>query len=115
MCVIAGYFTRNLKENLSSSLEDAPNAIMHRRPDLSGSYLNNHAGIGLAHTRLAIKDLSPRNVSNRGFFEPQAVQRLINDNASGRIDASYSLFSLACLEMWCKNFLDKPVAQNSSQ
>lgn len=59
--------------------------------------------------------LSPRNVSNRGFFEPQAVQRLINDNASGRIDASYTLFSLACIEMWCKNFLDKPVAQNSIQ
>jgi asparagine synthase (glutamine-hydrolysing) len=59
--------------------------------------------------------LSPRNVSNRGFFEPQAVQRLINDNASGRIDASYTLFSLACIEMWCKSFLDKPVAQNSNQ
>ena len=59
--------------------------------------------------------LSPQNLNNRGFFEPQAVQRLINDNESGRVDASYTLFSLACIEMWCKNFLDKPVAQNSIQ
>jgi asparagine synthase (glutamine-hydrolysing) len=59
--------------------------------------------------------LSPKNLNNRGFFEPQAVQRLINDNESGRIDASYTLFSLACIEMWCKNFLDKPVAQDSVQ
>ena len=59
--------------------------------------------------------LSPQNLNNRGFFEPQAVQRLISDNESGRVDASYTLFSLACIEMWCKNFLDKPVAQNSIQ
>jgi len=57
--------------------------------------------------------LSVQNLNNRGFFEPQAVQRLIKDNESGRIDASYTLFSLACVETWCRNFLDKPVAQNS--
>jgi len=52
--------------------------------------------------------LSPRRLRNRGLFNPEAVERLIRDNAAGRVDASYTLLSLACIEMWCQHFIDKP-------
>jgi asparagine synthase (glutamine-hydrolysing) len=50
--------------------------------------------------------LSVDRLQRRGLFEPQAVQRLIAANADGRIDASYTLLSLACIEIWCKYFID---------
>jgi asparagine synthase (glutamine-hydrolysing) len=50
--------------------------------------------------------LSVDRLQRRGLFDPQAVQRLIAANAEGRIDASYTLLSLACIEIWCKYFLD---------
>jgi asparagine synthase (glutamine-hydrolysing) len=52
--------------------------------------------------------LSPERLQSRGLFEAQAVQRLIADNASGRLDASYTLLSLACIEIWCSHFIDRP-------
>lgn len=57
--------------------------------------------------------LSPLRLRNRGLFEPEAVQRLIRDNAIGRVDASYTLFSLACIEMWCQHFIDMPNIKKS--
>jgi len=51
--------------------------------------------------------LSAARLKNRGFFDPSAVERLIRDNATGRVDAAYILFSLACIEIWCRTFLDK--------
>ena len=50
--------------------------------------------------------LSVERINRRGLFDPVAVTRLIQDNQSGRIDASYTLFSLACIELWCTNFID---------
>lgn len=50
--------------------------------------------------------LSVDRLQRRGLFDPQAVQRLIAANSEGRIDASYTLLSLACIEIWCKYFLD---------
>jgi len=54
--------------------------------------------------------LSPERLQSRGLFDVQAVQRLMADNAAGRLDASYTLLSLACIEIWCKFFIDhKPL------
>ncbi|QNJ07706.1 asparagine synthase (glutamine-hydrolyzing) [Synechococcus sp. Minos11] len=50
--------------------------------------------------------LSVERLRSRGLFDPQAVQSLITANVEGRIDASYTLLSLACIEIWCKYFLD---------
>ena len=49
--------------------------------------------------------LSPTRLHNRGLFDPQAVQRLIVANEEGKVDASYTLLSLACIELWCESFL----------
>jgi asparagine synthase (glutamine-hydrolysing) len=53
--------------------------------------------------------LSPEVVRRRGIFNPQAVNRLISLDRSGRIDGTYSIFSLLCIEMWCQMFIDVPV------
>ena len=58
--------------------------------------------------------LSVERLQSRGLFDPHSVQRLIAANAEGRIDASYTLLSLACIEIWCKFFIDqKPLPASS--
>ncbi|NOY00124.1 MAG: asparagine synthase (glutamine-hydrolyzing) [Verrucomicrobia bacterium] len=52
--------------------------------------------------------LSEESLKQRGFFNPSAVQQLISRNDSGKIDASYTLLSLLCIEIWCRFFLDPP-------
>ena len=50
--------------------------------------------------------LSVDSLSRRGLFDPQAVQQLITRNDRGQVDAAYTLFSLLCIEIWCRSFLD---------
>lgn len=50
--------------------------------------------------------LSVESLKRRGLFEPAAIQRLIVDNDVGRVDASYTLLSLLCIEIWCRAYLD---------
>ena len=52
--------------------------------------------------------LSTQNLKNRGFFDASAVQRLIEENFTGQKDAAYTLFALACVELWCQRFIDSP-------
>jgi asparagine synthase (glutamine-hydrolysing) len=50
--------------------------------------------------------LSVNSLKRRGLFEPTAVQRLIAANDAGKVDASYTLLSLLCIEIWCRTYLD---------
>ena len=52
--------------------------------------------------------LSEESLKRRGVFDPAAVQRMIAANDAGRMDASYTLLSLLCIEIWCRNFIDQP-------
>ena len=51
--------------------------------------------------------LSVDSLKRRGLFDPVAVQRLIAANDEGKVDASYTLLSLLCIEIWCRAFLDR--------
>ena len=51
--------------------------------------------------------LGASSIRRRGIFSPQAVERLIADNEAGRIDASHTVLTLLCLELWCRSFLDR--------
>ncbi|MEM9116392.1 MAG: asparagine synthase (glutamine-hydrolyzing) [Cyanobacteria bacterium P01_F01_bin.56] len=51
--------------------------------------------------------LSEQSLNNRGIFDPQAVQQLIQANDNGKLDASYTLLSLMCIELWCRQFIDQ--------
>lgn len=50
--------------------------------------------------------LSVDSLTRRGLFEPAAVQHLISANDTGKLDASYTLLSLLCIEIWCRAYLD---------
>jgi asparagine synthase (glutamine-hydrolysing) len=51
--------------------------------------------------------LSQDSLRRRGIFDATMVHRLIKANDLGAIDASYTLFSILCIEIWCRNFVDK--------
>ena len=52
--------------------------------------------------------LSEESLKRRGLFDPASVQCMIAANDAGRIDASYTLLSLLCIEIWCRGFVDQP-------
>ena len=52
--------------------------------------------------------LSEKSLTRRGLFDPKAVQRLITANDQGIVDASYTLLSLLCIEIWSRHFIDRP-------
>ena len=51
--------------------------------------------------------LSKEVVAARGIFDPEMTQKLVQDDQSGKIDVSYMLFSMMCIERWCQLFLDE--------
>ena len=59
MCGLAGILGTKLHCVSSKLLEKMANAIAHRGPDDSGVWHDPEVGIGLAHRRLSIVDLSP--------------------------------------------------------
>lgn len=50
--------------------------------------------------------LSSEKIRNRGVFDPEKVQALIDADRSGKEDYSYSIFALLCFEIWSQLFLD---------
>ncbi len=52
--------------------------------------------------------LSSESLSKRGIFNAQEVQKLISLDRLGLEDVSYPIFSLICIELWCRMFIDKP-------
>ena len=53
--------------------------------------------------------LSDSSLRSRGLFDPAGVERLRQLNESGRVDASYTILSLMCIELWCRSFTDSRV------
>jgi len=56
--------------------------------------------------------LSEEVLRRRGFFDPQAVHRLREQDRRGSIDGAYAIFGLACIELWCAIFLDRSITIN---
>lgn len=50
--------------------------------------------------------LSERRLADRGIFDPGAVRALIADTNAGRLDASYTIYSIMCIELWAQQVLD---------
>lgn len=50
--------------------------------------------------------LSPERIRERGIFNDTAVCQLIEDNKSGKIDASYPIWCLLAIESWMRQFKD---------
>ncbi|MBW2152793.1 MAG: asparagine synthase (glutamine-hydrolyzing) [Deltaproteobacteria bacterium] len=60
MCGIAGFFCSKDFRRLKDSLLQASLLLSHRGPDDSGLFFDNRAGVGLAHRRLSVIDLTTR-------------------------------------------------------
>jgi asparagine synthase (glutamine-hydrolysing) len=50
--------------------------------------------------------LSEETINKRGIFNFQSIQNMVKQNETGMIDSSYTILSLICIEIWCKNYLD---------
>jgi len=58
--------------------------------------------------------LSDDALRRRGIFSPAAVRRLIALDAQGRVDGSYTIFALMCIELWFRRFIDAPAAASTA-
>lgn len=45
--------------------------------------------------------------ARRGYFQPQAISRLVTGHVERRADNSFSLWNLLMLELWHREFIDK--------
>lgn len=45
-------------------------------------------------------------VSARGLFNYRGVRALLDRDAAGKVDATYTIFSMLCIELWCRRFID---------
>lgn len=43
-----------------------------------------------------------------GIFDKQAIELLVRDNETGKVDASYSIFALLAVESWLRQFAAQP-------
>jgi asparagine synthase (glutamine-hydrolysing) len=50
--------------------------------------------------------LSERSIAARGIFSPKAVRQLIDLDRQKQLDAAYPILSIACIELWCRAFVD---------
>ncbi len=50
--------------------------------------------------------LSRESLASRGLFDPAAVRRLLELDRAGRVEGTYTIFALMCMELWCRLFVD---------
>ena len=53
--------------------------------------------------------LSEDALRRRGLFDPAAVRALIRRDRAGQVDGAYLVFSVLCVELWCRLFVDRRV------
>ena len=99
------YHGREGKWILKKALEDIlPHDVLYRPKTGFGAPLRTWLRGPL---KPFVEDmLSPSAIHKRGIFDSRAVQRLIADDRAGRIDAAYTIFSLICIEIWARQFVD---------
>ena len=58
--------------------------------------------------------LSTDTLRRRGLFDPKAVAALVADDQAGRVDAAYTILGLVCIEVWCRQFIDKALPKDAA-
>ena len=53
--------------------------------------------------------LSPQTLTRRGLFDPEGVRALVRLDRERRVDATYTIFAMICIELWCRMFVDPRV------
>lgn len=86
-----------------------PREVLHRKKTGFGAPLRAWLRKDL---REVVDDvLSERSLASRGLFNPAGVRELIRLDREGRLDAAYSIFSMVCIELWCRMFVDRTPPQ----
>ncbi|MFQ5417792.1 MAG: asparagine synthase (glutamine-hydrolyzing) [Myxococcota bacterium] len=57
--------------------------------------------------------LSDASLLKRGLFDPEGVKRLVTMDRNRQLDATYTIFSMICVELWCRMFIDGPTPSAS--
>ncbi len=52
--------------------------------------------------------LSKENIDKRGFFNFEFVKQIIENDRNGIEDNAYQIYQLLTLELWCREYIDKP-------
>ena len=87
-----------------------PTDIIYRKK--AGFGAPTRRWIGSELKELVNDYLSHKSLSKRGIFDPDAVRSFIEANQSGRLDGAYTILSMLCIEIWCRNFLDNSFEHN---
>jgi asparagine synthase (glutamine-hydrolysing) len=53
------------------------------------------------------QDLSEKAIRQQDIFNAQEIRELIEQNKSGKIDASYQIWGLLAIDSWLRQFIDK--------
>jgi len=80
-----------------------PSNIIYRPKTGFGAPLRRWIGHDLKP--MIAEYLSDKNIKERGIFDPKMVRNLITNTENGRIDGSYTIFSILCIEIWCRKFI----------
>ena len=57
--------------------------------------------------------LSPASLNTRGLFNAENVANLIAQDRKGTVDAAYTVLSLMVIELWCRQFIDATIPEQS--
>lgn len=53
--------------------------------------------------------LSDNSLRSRGLFDPNGVKKLLELDFQGKMDAANLIFTIGCVEMWARIFIDNPL------
>lgn len=81
-----------------------PHDVIYRPKTGFGVPLRSWLHKGLAP--LVADTLSPAAIARRGIFDAKAVQSLLARDRAGKIDGTYLVFAMVCLELWCRQYID---------
>jgi asparagine synthase (glutamine-hydrolysing) len=81
-----------------------PKRVIYRAKTGFGAPLRRWLHHGLS--AVVGEHLSDDSIRARGLFDAAGVRRLIAMDKAGKVDGAYTIFSLLCIEIWCRLFLD---------
>ena len=60
-------------------------------------------------------DLSQERLKNQGIFNAKEVGKLIDNNKSGKVDASYSILALLSIQSWINQYITSETNYSKSK
>jgi asparagine synthase (glutamine-hydrolysing) len=93
------YLLRKIAENY------LPKEVIHRKKSGFGAPVRSWI---VNDMKSYIHDrLSPERMKQRGIFNPDSFWKMEKDNREGRLDASYTIWSMLAIESWMTQFVDR--------